>query len=218
MPDRMVQGAAAFASALRAILPPGVTLGQADPARLYPLAIGEGLPLAVPKRQAEFSAGRAAARAALRRPDQPLPVGPDRAPIWPAGRVGSITQCAGLCLAVVARSTDYRGLGLDAEPMEPMDPALWPQILHPDENVSDGLAALAHFVAKEAAYKAQFVLTKQLFGFQTLRLNITGDSFEAEFTEPVRPFDQGDRLPGTILRAGGFIGAMVALKPPLPGA
>lgn len=218
MPDRATKGAAAFAVALRAVLPPGITLGQADPSRLYPLARGEGLPLAVPKRQAEFSAGRAAARAALQRPDQPLPIGPDRAPIWPDGRTGSITHCTGLCLAIVGRTADYQGIGLDAEPEVAMDAGLWDQILHPDEVARDGLDALAHFVAKEAAYKAQSGISKQLFGFQTLRLTICGDGFEAAFTEPVPPFATGQSLAGKLLRAGGFLGAVVVIRQPVPGA
>lgn len=218
MPDREPQGAAAFAVALRAVLPPGIALGQADPSRLYPLAQGEGPGLAVPKRQAEFSAGRAAARAALRRPDQPLPIGPDRAPIWPEGSTGSITHCAGLCLAIVGRTAAFQGIGLDAEPEVAMDDALWDQILHPEEVARDGLDALAHFVAKEAAYKAQFGISKQLFGFQTLKLSIHDDDFEAVFAEDISPFKTGYRLAGRLLRAGGYLGAVVVIRQPLPGA
>ncbi len=97
MPD-----AAAFAAALRAILPPGVSMGQADPKRLHPLAAGEALPGAVPARLAQFSTGRTAARLALQHPGQ------DRAPVWPAGSVGSISHCVRLCLAVVAKKMVFR--------------------------------------------------------------------------------------------------------------
>ena len=212
MPD-----AAAFALALRAVLPPGVNLGQADPSRLHPLAQGERLPGAVPARLAEFSAGRAAARIALHNPDQPIPIGPDRAPIWPAGLVGSITHCAGLCLAVVGKSQDYQGLGLDAEPDLPLAADLWPTILRGDEHLSDHASALVHFVAKEAAYKAQYSISERLFGFQTLRLTFDEDRFEAEFAEPIPPFAKGDRLRGKVLRAGGYLGAFVAITPKLRG-
>lgn len=222
MPEAAPQGAAAFATALRAVLPPGIRLGQADPARRYPLLPGEDLPQAVPRRLSEFSAGRAAARVALGRPDQALPMGPDRAPVWPAGSLGSITHCAGLCLAIAARSADFQGLGLDAEPEVALDPALWDQILRPDEQAAGlpppGLTVLAHFVAKEASYKAQYPLSRQLFGFQTLRLRFAGDRFQAEFTEPVGRFPRGHLLHGRMIRAGGYLGALVTLAQPGPAA
>lgn len=208
MPD-----AAAFALALRAMLPPGVNLGQADPSHLHPLARGEGLPGALPARLAEFSAGRAAARIALHHPDQSIPIGPDRAPIWPAGLVGSITHCAGLCLAIVGKSLEYQGLGLDVEPDIPLAADLWSTILREDETPSHDHSALVHFVAKEAAYKAQYSISKRLFGFHTLRLTFKENQFEAEFAEPIPPFEKGDRLRGRILRAGGYLGAIVTLRP-----
>lgn len=208
MPD-----AAGFAVALRAVLPPGVNLGQADPARLHPLAKGEGLPGAMPARLAEYSAGRAAVRAALQNPDQPILTGPDRAPVWPRGLVGSITHCAGLCLAIVGKCEFYQGLGLDAEPDVPLEPGLWTTILRGDEVVSDHHSALAHFVAKEAAYKAQYGISKRLFGFSTLRLTFEKDRFQAEFVEPIPPFAKGTCLGGQILRTGGYLGAFVAVTP-----
>lgn len=214
MPDAAGRGAAAFATALRALLPPGVGLGQADPARLYPLLAGEGLPGAVAKRLAEFSAGRAAARAALHLPQQALPIGPDRAPLWPDGHVGSITHCTGLCLAIAARSADFQGLGLDAEPEVALDAALWDQILRPDEAAPDGLVALAHFVAKEACYKAQYGTSRQIFGFHTLRLDVRGDDFKAEFMEEIPPLRKGQTVQGRLIRAGGYLGALVALGQP----
>ena len=207
-------GAAAFATALRAVLPPGVTLGQADPARAHALLPGEALPRALPARLAEFSAGRAAARMALGRPDQALPMGPDRAPVWPADSVGSITHCAGLCLAIAGRAADFQGLGLDGEPDLPLDPTLWDTVLRPDEQAPDGLAAMAHFVAKEAAYKAQYPLSRHLFGFQTLRLTFAGDHFRASFAQAVPPFAKGHILQGRMIRAGGYLGALVTLPQP----
>lgn len=212
----MTQDATAFARHLRAHLPPNVSLGQADPSRLYPLVPGETLPPSVPKRLAEFSAGRHAARSALSLPDLPLPIGSDRAPIWPPGRLGSITHCAGLCLAIVGQTQAYQGIGLDAEPEVPMRKDLWDQILRPEELAADGLDALVHFVAKEAVYKAQYNVSKQAFGFQTLRLSFTGDRFVSMFMEEVPPYAQGAVLNGVVLRAGGFCGALVTIRQAAP--
>ncbi len=93
-----------------------------------------------------------------------------------------------------------------------MESGLWPTILCEGELASDGIAALAHFVAEQAVYKAQYAQSKQLFRFQTIRLTFTEDHFEAEFQTPVQPFEKGTRIPGHILRAGGYLGAFVALS------
>lgn len=199
-----------FLRALRALLPAGVTLGFADPARLHPLAAGEGIPGARPARLAEYSAGRAAARAALGRPVA-LPSGADRAPIWPEGIVGSISHCAGLCLAVVGPTRDWQGIGLDVEPLAPLERELWPSILAPDEAPADGQAALAHFVAKEAAFKAQYRLSHCLFGFEVLSVALDGQRFSARFRRDVPPFAAGAEIAGRLLVQGGYIGAFAAL-------
>ncbi|MNZ17197.1 4'-phosphopantetheinyl transferase Npt [compost metagenome] len=81
----------------------------------------------VAKRQAEFLAGRLCARAALLdltgRPDVPA-LGEDRAPVWPAGVVGSISHSHGLASALVANGRQWRGLGLDLEEPLTADRAL----------------------------------------------------------------------------------------------
>lgn len=201
-----------LAAALRAALPAGIALGEAAAApSLWP---GEALPGAIPARLAEFAAGRSAARAALRalgRPEAALPAGPDRAPVWPAGVTGAITHCAGACLAIAGPVSRWAGLGLDAEPLQPLDPALWPLLLAGGEQVGDGWQALALFVAKEAAYKAQYALSRCLFDFATLRLDWAGDGFAAIFTRPVPPFPSGAVLSGQIVRSPGHLAALVAI-------
>lgn len=79
---------------------------------------GECLEAASPSRRREFAAGRACAREALARlgfAPTAIPRGPDRAPQWPLGVVGSITHCRGFCAAAVTRCEAHRALGLDAE-------------------------------------------------------------------------------------------------------
>jgi len=82
---------------------------------------------AVAKRQREFRAGCAGARAALRKlglPPQPLPVGPRRAPVWPEGVMGSITHTRGFCAAAAAWQQQIAGLGVDAEQRGAVQPSL----------------------------------------------------------------------------------------------
>jgi len=75
------------------------------------------LPRAVPKRRAEFAAGRHAAALALTRFGCAEPVQREQsgAPRWPVGFVGSISHGAGVAVAAAASSRDYRGLGIDIE-------------------------------------------------------------------------------------------------------
>lgn len=71
---------------------------------------------AVPRRRAEFIAGRWCAHQALKAISMPaaaLPSGPLGAPCWPAGAVGSITHDAGYCVAVAGPAASVAGIGID---------------------------------------------------------------------------------------------------------
>lgn len=198
-----------LAAALRLVLPAGVALG---------VPVAGDAPLEDPgpvvaHRRAEFAAGRSAARAAmagLNLPPLPIPMGEDRAPVWPAGVTGAISHCESACLAVAGHAARWRGLGLDVEPLQPLDAELWPIILGPTER-QGGLLALRSFVAKEAAYKAQYPISRTLFDFHTLRLDWSGDDFTAQFTRRIAPFASGAALPGRLVQAGGFVAAFVAI-------
>ena len=202
--------------ALRGLLPPDVAAGWADPQGAHPLLPGEDLPGATPARLREFAAGRAAVRAALAAlglPAMSIAHGKDRAPVWPVGVTGSITHTGTQCLAVVARDTVLRGIGVDLEPAVPLDRDLWDTILLPDEQRAlmrlppdqRGLAAKTAFSAKEAAYKAQYARSKTLFGFEVMHLTQTDDQFTARFRDPVPPFAAGDWIDGRIAVTAGHI-------------
>lgn len=198
-----------LAAALRAILPAGMALGGMG-AVPEPLWQGEAL-VAVPHRLAEFAAGRAAARralAALGLPMVAIPMGEDRAPIWPQGVVGSISHCAGACMAVAGRQSDFAGIGLDVEPARPLPRDLWASILRPEEVAADGLDVLRIFVAKESAYKAQYALSRQLFDFQTLQITVQDQDFTAQFVQAVPPFAAGYILCGRLIQTSAFCAAL----------
>jgi len=174
--------------ALRAMLGPDAGIGVTDPAAggyLWP-AEKPAIARAIPKRQAEFAAGRSAARAAL----AAIGIAPiailqhaDRAPRWPAGITGSIAHCDSCCIAAVARQTDIGAMGIDVEPATALDPDLIPTICTPAERrwiattPDPGFAAKQIFSAKEAVFKAQYPLTGQVIGFDAVSLTLTGDSF-----------------------------------------
>ena len=199
-----------LATALRAVLPAGVGVGWADPlAEATGLMAGEALPGAVPKRLAAFAAGRRAARAAMQGlglTQVAVPMAADRAPIWPAGLVGSISHSESHCVAVV--SGGFGGLGIDLEPASELPADLWDTILCADEPVTSGLMAKAAFCAKEAAYKAQFAVSGTLFGFDTLRMALAGNRFSATFRRDVAPFVQGYQINGHLIFAEGQIAAL----------
>lgn len=195
---------AALAAVARGLLPPGCGLGVADPRADHPAFPGEQVQ-GVPKRLAEFRAGRFAARAALAElglPPRALPAGPDRAPIWPLGVQGSITHSDALCLAVAGR---LPGIGVDLEPDLPLDPALRDLVLRPEEQGASDAAAKLIFSAKEAAYKAQYPHSRQVFDFQGLQITLQPGGFTARFALPVAPFAAGAALQGRWAIVSGHV-------------
>ena len=143
----------------------------------------EGLsPRAVPKRRAEFLAGRFAAGQALAllgvtgipgRND-------DGSPRWPAPVVGSITHGAARAVCAVAHATELRGLGIDAERLmdESAKDELRARICGPEERalLAGSLAAPEHhwvtfaFSAKESLYKCLYPLVGHFMDFSAARV------------------------------------------------
>jgi 4'-phosphopantetheinyl transferase EntD len=103
----------------------------------------------------------------------PLLNGPDRAPAWPAGFVGSISHCQTLCVVVVASASDICAIGVDVEPAAALDADVEPLVLTARDR--DSIARLPPriralggrlvFSAKEAFYKAMFPTTGVFLDF-----------------------------------------------------
>lgn len=119
---------------------------------------------ASPERLAEFRTARSCAREALRMLGEAttsIPVGVDRAPVWPAGIVGSITHCVGYRAAVVAKREHVLAVGVDAEPDAPLPPGVAEATLTAGETAAtrDLPAGINWdrllFSAKEAIFKLQ---------------------------------------------------------------
>src|SRR5580765_8375433 len=104
---------------------------EADPSRLHP-AEQRQIERAAPGRRREYSAGRLLARSlldSLGAAAAPLLNGPDRAPAWPAGFVGSISHCPTLCAVVVAPTPDICAVGVDVEPAAALAADIEPLVL-----------------------------------------------------------------------------------------
>lgn len=136
-----------------------------------------------PKRLSDFSTGRYCAQKALEQlgiEDAIIPIGEDRAPVWPEGIVGSISHCDSLTGAIVAKSIDHISLGLDIEEIGRVTLDLWDLVF--TENEKKYLAGLsdedklvqstAIFSIKEAFYKFQYPLTKTFLDFLDVEVEL----------------------------------------------
>jgi 4'-phosphopantetheinyl transferase EntD len=121
--------------AWRVLLPPCVKV-SAGPLlnRAAPLTFTERASAGVvdEERLRELQSGRVYAKAALSMlgvDDIELPIGPDRAPVWPTGIVGSITHAkyggASHIAAAVGRDFDVHAIGIDVEFAHDPHPDTW---------------------------------------------------------------------------------------------
>ena len=138
-----------------------------------------------PKRLADFSTGRYCAIKALEQlgiQDTIIPMGEDRAPIWPEGIVGSISHCDSLTGAIVAKNADHISLGLDIEEIGRVTPDLWDLVFTENEKsylfgLSDEdllVQSTAMFSIKEAFYKFQYPITKTFLDFLEVEVDLPG--------------------------------------------
>ena len=173
---------------LTQVLPDVVATAEtySDPGNLVPLPEEEPLiARSVAKRRNEFITVRHCAREALGKLDVgPVPIlkGDKGEPCWPDGIVGSLTHCEGFRGAVVARSTQMRSVGIDAEPHGVLPKGVLGAVALPEEQSAIGtLEGDLHwdrilFCAKEATYKAWFPLTHRWLGFEDAHITFTLDS------------------------------------------
>jgi 4'-phosphopantetheinyl transferase EntD len=198
-----------LAARLHAILPAHVAVAGADPAARHP---DLGPPDAIPQRRAEFAAGRAAATTAMQRlgfPAAPIPMAADRAPVWPAGLSGSITHTRQMALAAVTRAPAL--IGIDLEPADAVTPPMWDAVFLPAERAQIAAApdpvamATLIFCAKEATYKAQYPLTRTLFGFDRIVIAPGQADFTATFRAETGPIAAGTIWTGHHAIAHGHV-------------
>ncbi|MES2316836.1 MAG: 4'-phosphopantetheinyl transferase superfamily protein [Pseudomonadota bacterium] len=187
---------ARFAAPLLRVLPPGagrpalhyalamVDVAMFSPA-LYTLA-GISLPAhiaqSVPKRQAEFLAGRLCARAALSTLGQgalTVGIGTHREPLWPPGVVGSISHNGSFAAAIACPAASLAGIGIDIESVIGEDTrgamaelvVSHAELAYLDAACTglslDCLLTLV-FSAKESFFKAAFAQVRSYFDFDAV--------------------------------------------------
>ncbi|MET8082525.1 4'-phosphopantetheinyl transferase superfamily protein [Micromonospora sp. NPDC005237] len=183
---------------MRDLLPPTVAVAVAAPddwtgelLTAEQACLGER---AVQTRRRDFTAGRVCARRAmadLGLPVAAVPAAADRAPIWPAGVVGTITHTTGYCAAAAARATDLRSVGMDAERHREINAGVRRLVLLPEEEES--LARLPSdiswpvvlFSAKETVYKVWHPVVGSWLDFHDAHLTLDPDS--GTFTARIAP-------------------------------
>ena len=175
-------------------------------------------------RLREFANGRNAARGAmigLGLDVRAVPMGQDRAPVWPEGLTGSITHDDTACVAIAATRQNFRALGADLEPDADLPSDLIPEICTKGEQdwlrqqsfSQQGRYARMIFSAKECTYKCQYALSGQMLEFQDLKITLSGDKseFQARFLRAAPPFAVGTVLRGHCLIVSGHILTLMTL-------
>ncbi|MEW6743803.1 MAG: 4'-phosphopantetheinyl transferase superfamily protein [Planctomycetota bacterium] len=181
---------------MTSLFPPEVIVEEADPrevqGELDPREEGI-VARAVARRRRQFLAGRVCARRALSRlgvEGWVLAADSDRVPVWPAGIVGSIAHTDRYCVAAVARSERFAGIGVDAELIHRAKKELWRRICTAEElaviseleESKRALSVALAFSAKECFYKCQFPLTRSWLGFHDVVIHASLETglFEVE--------------------------------------
>ena len=152
---------------------------------------------AIPRRQREFAAGRAAAREAMARigwAAQAVPSAPDRSPVWPKGLVGSIAHSNRVCVAMAGRSNQVHAIGIDVEEDVAMHEDHWETICTPSElavistlpSTERGRWVTRIFCIKEAFYKWQYPQTRRMLAFLDVQVTLSQDrsAFSVTSVEP----------------------------------
>jgi len=202
---------------------------ETAPVDFWPaVRLPDGLAAAAPKRRREFLAGRTCAARALAR----LGLGPcevaidaDRAPVWPAGVVGSITHSAGFAAAAVGLAAQLAGLGIDAEPIAA--PSLVASVAKlilaagepaaPPPGMDLETYVTLVFSAKESLFKCVYPQVREPFFFEHARVTLAAvpGEFQAVLLKRfARPPELQSPIRGRYGVAHGEVHTAVALPRP----
>jgi hypothetical protein len=184
------------------------------------------------KRLRELQCGRFYAKQALSElgvSNVDLPIGRNRAPIWPDQIIGSITHvqrgASGYCAAAVARREEVSALGIDLEYDSGLAPLAWPRFLSEAE--------LRQIFALPAADREAEVLTRWCIKESILKasgqilepisIGTRRDPKSASFfgISALRPGDltgETNSWQGSVARLNGLILAAIAITSAEPGS
>ena len=137
---------------------------------------------AVNKRKAEFTAGRYMAKCCLQQHrilNTKVPIGANRAPMWPPNIIGSITHTNNIAICATAEKSTHRYLGIDIEPVmsEQTAQQIAKAVLVNDEyhlvsaiEKPNPLILTLIFSAKESLFKALYPEVQRYFDFDAAQV------------------------------------------------
>ena len=168
--------------------------------------------------------GREAARRALLDlgiAAEMIGVGPRGEPLWPSHVAGSLSHTREVGAAIVARTRDLRGIGVDVESRaRTLSDRISRWICTPAELawLADADAAhvptMAVFCAKEATYKALTGIVRRRLGFDAVEFKLAGETTLAGTLAPPVAADVSIRtLTARFVVEDDVVAACVELPP-----
>jgi enterobactin synthetase component D len=154
------------------------------------LELPSSLRFAIKKRQIEFLCGRLCAKSCMESLGYThppvIPTGEDRAPVWPADLMGSISHTDRLATAVVGPAAQIESIGIDIERViEEATPQMIKHIccdldeleeISALQKISREEALTLIFSGKESLYKAVYPKLQRFYGFQAARVKAFGSN------------------------------------------
>lgn len=183
---------------------------------------------AVPKRHAEFIAGRFMAKKACNffsAPDTQVRIGRDRCPVWPGVVVGSISHTHNYAICAASKKTDYLAIGVDIENYFSKETceSLQGIILKQSEinflhslSCDYGIALAVVFSAKESFFKAVYPRVRYFFDFDVV--DILMIDFKREVltlrleVDLCAEYLKGDLFSGKFMLLDKIVVTLVAIK------
>ncbi|MGE0622667.1 MAG: 4'-phosphopantetheinyl transferase [Pseudomonadales bacterium] len=171
-------------------------------------------------RRREFSTGRVLARRAMMElglPAQAIERGDNRAPLWPAGLVGSISHSSGWAVACVGLSSRFRSVGIDLECRQRVSERLHRKLFTDNERrllaPFDTERAGLMFSAKEAGYKATNPLCGRYIGFQEAEVDLQPgeDRFRLRYVGAYEENRVMEQASGYSLKYGPYVLSLVII-------
>lgn len=102
---------------------------------------------------------------------------PTGEPVWPDGVVGSLAHDDEMAVAVIGRSKDYLGVGIDVETAVPLPGDIISLVRTPEDICgqydSSPLADRILFCVKEAVYKAVYPLDRIILNYDDICVDLS---------------------------------------------
>ncbi len=224
--DKLSPAVVPLPAALRRLFPVGTSIAWSA----TPPASGSLLPVEqpatramAPTRRQAFVQGRACAHQALLQlgcNEVAVPVGEQRAPLWPPGIAGSIAHCTGHAIAVAARQEVANSIGVDLEEIGDLETGVLRLVCTAAERdwlAGTGGPRLARtlFAIKESVYKCLWPQVRRFIDFQEVEIELDPASGRYRARAMNRDLDANTvaSIRGACVQINGLLCASAYLPP-----